>query len=127
MSDRFVLRGNLLVFDRETRLIWQRDASEDRMVWKDGIAYIEQLNQNQFAGFNDWHYPTKDELANLILPEEDRNSGLYISPLFSSQRNCWSSTEADHHRACYADFYYGDIYLIEENYANHFVRAVRTK
>jgi hypothetical protein len=31
-----------------------------------------------------------------------------------------------HHRACYADFYYGDVYIVEENYANHFVRAVRS-
>lgn len=127
MSDRFVLRGNLMVLDREKRLIWQREASGERMVWKDGAAYIDLLNRQQFAGFSDWRYPTQEELTTLILPEEDRQSGLYISPLFGTQRNCWSSTEADDHRACYADFYYGEVYLIEQNYANHFIRAVRTK
>lgn len=126
MEDRFVLKGNVIVLDRETGLAWQRGASDDRMVWKDGHEYIRWLNEKKFAGFDDWRYPTKEELGSLILPKEDRSTGLFLSPLFGHQRNCWSSTEAGHHRACYADFYYGDLYLIEENYANHFVRAVRT-
>jgi len=125
MKDRFELQGNLLVLDHETGLIWQRGASKDRMVWGDGHAYIEKLNKDQFAGYSDWRFPTKEELDTLILPEENRLSGLYTSHLFENQRNCWSSTEAGHHRACYADFYYGDIYIIEDNYANYFVRAVR--
>jgi serine/threonine-protein kinase len=125
MSERFVLKGDLVVLDRETGLMWQRGASEDRYVWHDGFGYVEQLNKNIYAGFKDWRYPTKEELATLILPEEDRHSGIYANPLFGSQRCFWSSTEADHHKACYADFYYGDMYLVEENYANHFIRAVR--
>lgn len=126
MDERFVLQGEQTVLDRETRLMWQRGASEERMVWKDGFAYIEQLNRGHFAGYADWRYPSKEELASLIAMEEDRRTGLYLNPLFGKQRCCWSSTEASHHRACYADFYYGDIYIIEGNYANYPVRAVRT-
>ncbi|QCQ22997.1 DUF1566 domain-containing protein [Desulfoglaeba alkanexedens ALDC] len=126
MSDRLVLRKDLFVLDRETRLMWQRQASEDRMVWKDGFDYVERLNQSQWGGYDDWRFPDKDELATLLTPEENRETGLYISPLFGPQRCLWSSTEADHHRAVYADYYYGDLYLVEENYATHFVRAVRT-
>jgi hypothetical protein len=129
MEDRFVVKGDVLILDRQTGLAWQRGASEDRMVWKDGFQYIEHLKETKFAGFDDWRYPTKDELATLITPEEDRNSGLYVDSLFGSQRNCWTSTEAEagHHKACYVDFYYGDVYIIEENYANHFIRAVRSQ
>lgn len=127
MSERFVLQGNLTVLDGETGLMWQRASSEDRMVWKDGLAYVDKLNESEFAGYSDWRYPSKDELQTLILSEEDRRSGLYVDSLFGNQRNCWTATSAEHHRACYVDFYYGDVYLIEENYANHFVRAVRTK
>ncbi len=127
MSERFVLQGNATVLDQETGLVWQRNASEDRMVWKDGFAYVDLLNNSEFAGYNDWRYPSREELETLIMPAEDRQTGLYINPVFGTQRNCWTSTAAGHHRACYADFYYGDIYLIEENYANHFVRAVRNK
>jgi serine/threonine-protein kinase len=126
MSDRFVGQGEM-VLDRQTGLAWQREASVDRMVWKDGFAYVDHLNEVKFAGFDDWRYPTRDEIATLILPEENRESGLYIDPLFGKQRNCWSATETGHHRALYVDFYYGDVYVIEENYANHFIRVVRAQ
>lgn len=125
MNNRFAVRGELIVEDQETRLMWQRAASADRMVWKDGFVYVDRLNQNHYGGYDDWRYPTQDELATLISREEDRRSGLYLDPLFENQRCCWTSTERDHHRACYVDFYYGDLYVIEGNYANHFVRAVR--
>lgn len=127
MEDRFVVKKEVVIMDRQNGLAWQRKASVEPMVWKDGFAYIDALNEAHFAGFDDWRYPTREELAMLILPEEDRNSGLYIDPLFSSQRNCWTSTEVGHHKACYVDFYYGDVYIIEENYANHYIRAVRTQ
>jgi Protein of unknown function (DUF1566) len=127
MEERFIVEANMVVVDKNTGLMWQRSASEDRMIWKDGFAFIEKLNAQNFAGHNDWRYPTREELATLILSEEDRRSGLYIDPAFGKQRNCWSSTqEGEHHQACYADFYYGDIYVVEENYANLFVRAVRS-
>lgn len=125
MEGRFVGKGDQLVLDRENGLLWQRQASGDRMVWKDGFAYVDSLNQSNFAGFSDWRYPTKEELGALILKEENRQTGLYLDGLFGNQRNCWTSSEAGHHKACYVDFYYGDVYIIEDNYANHFIRAVR--
>jgi len=129
MEQRFVLEeGKKAVLDYQTGLMWQRGASE-RIVWNEGFGYIEKLNSQNFAGYNDWRYPTKEELASLILAQENRVSGLYIDPVFENQRNCWSSTQCEGHghQACYADFYYGDMYLVEENYANLFVRAVRTR
>jgi hypothetical protein len=127
MNDRFVLQGDLTILDQETGLLWQRAASADRMVWKDGFTYVDELNESEFAGHGDWRYPSKDEMKTLILPQENRSSGLYISSLFGNQRNCWTSSHGEHHRAVYADFYYGDIYWVEENYANYFIRAVRSK
>ncbi len=129
MEERFKVENDKIVLDKETGLMWQRSASSDRLVWKDGFEYIKRLNEENFAGHNDWRYPTKDELSTLITSEENRVSGLYINPLFEKQRNCWSSTQCEGHghQACYADFYYGDMYLVEENYANLFVRAVRAQ
>lgn len=127
MSDRFIVQGEGTVADQQTRLMWQRGASVDRMVWKEGFAYVDQLNREFYGGYGDWRYPTKEELATLISREEDRRRGLFLSPLFGNQRCCWTGSEMDHHRACYVDFYYGDLYVIEGNYANHFVRAVRSQ
>lgn len=126
MSERFVPQGELVVVDRETGLMWQRGVSSDRMVWHDGFAYIEKLNRENFAGYRDWRFPTKEEMASLLLPEEDRHTGTYTSPLFGSQRCFWTATQAGHHKACYVDFYYGGVYVFDENYANHFMRAVRS-
>ena len=129
MEHRFILEKEHVVVDSQTGLMWQRGASVARTVWKEGFQYIEKLNSESFAGYADWRYPTEDELAGLIAPEEDRLSGLYIDPIFENQRSCWSSSRREGHRheACYADFYYGDMYLVEENYANLFVRAVRNR
>ncbi|MGC9196004.1 MAG: DUF1566 domain-containing protein [Syntrophobacteraceae bacterium] len=129
MERRFSLEKENVVLDNQTGLMWQREASTARTVWKAGFDYIEKLNSESFAGYSDWRYPTEDELASLILAEEDRKSGLYIDPVFGKQRSCWSSSRREGHRheACYADFYYGDMYLVEENYANLFVRAVRSR
>lgn len=125
MEQRFI-ESELVVLDKKTGLIWQREASSERMVWKHGFSYIEELNAQNFSGYADWRYPTREELATLILHEEDRKSGLFIDSAFGKQRHCWSSTRGENHQACYADFYYGDMYLVRENYADYFVRAVRT-
>jgi hypothetical protein len=127
MIKRFVIsRSDFVVSDRETGLAWQRGASEDRMVWKEGFEYIEQLNEAGYADHSDWRYPTQEEMATLLLTEENRETGLFIDPAFGDQRSFWTATEAGHHRACYVDFYYGGVYLMEENYANFFIRAVRS-
>jgi serine/threonine-protein kinase len=125
MNARFTVRKDILVVDKETGLMWQRGASSDRLMWPEGFAYIERLNGEKWGGFDDWRYPTQEELATLLTEEENRETGLYIDPVFGDQRCCWSSTEAEHHRAVYADFYYGDLYVVEQKYANFFVRAVR--
>lgn len=125
MTARFTLLKDVIVMDRHTGLMWQREASPDRLMWPDGFAYIEQLNRSGWGGFDDWRYPTQEELATLLMAEENLSTGLYIDPIFGQQRCVWSSTEAGHHKSVYADFYYGDLYVVEQKYANHFVRAVR--
>ena len=125
MTARFTVLKDIIVVDRLTGLMWQREASPDGLMWPEGFAYIDALNAAAWAGYDDWRYPTQEELATLLMPEENQATGLYIDPAFGSQRCLWSSTEAGHHKSVYADFYYGDLYLVEQKYANHFVRAVR--
>lgn len=125
MGERFFVKKDLIVVDRETGLMWQREASTDPVVWKEGVTYIAEINASEFGGFSDWRYPTKDELTTIITQRENRETGLFIDSSFGKQRCCWTSTEGDQHQAVYADFYYGDLYLVQGNYANYYIRAVR--
>ncbi len=45
MEERFILEKEKVILDRQTGLMWQRGASIDRIVWKDGFEYIENAQR----------------------------------------------------------------------------------
>ena len=124
MATRFINNGDGTVTDGETNLVWQKDPAPERITWTEAQRYVDQLNDEGFAGRNDWRLPTKEELLTLMLSKET-SKRLYLDPIFGSQRCFWSSNTKDHHVACYVDYYYGGVYQFPENYVNHSVRAVR--
>ena len=124
MATRFINNGDGTVTDGETNLVWQKDPAPERITWPEAQEYIDQLNDEGFAGYNDWRLPAKEELLTLMLSEET-SKRLYLDPIFGSQRCFWSSSTKEHHVACYVDYYYGGVYQFPENYVNHSVRAVR--
>jgi len=88
----FVDNGDGTVYDRKTGLMWQKSGSNKYMLFKVVKNYIKSLNQNKFAGYNDWRLPTIEELASL-LESSKLNDDLYINPVFDSKQIwCWSST-----------------------------------
>ena len=124
MATRFADNGDDTVVDTKTGLTWQRKPAPERMTWPEAQRYIQQLNENRFAGYADWRLPQNEELASLFLPEENSRR-LYLDPVFGPYRCFWSATTRDHHTACYVDFFYKGIYRFPDNYVNHWVRAVR--
>ncbi len=124
MGDRYVDNKNGTVTDTETNLMWQQGSSE-RMMWHEGFEYVDKLNEQEFAGYSDWRYPSKEELATLLQEEENLKTRLYLDPIFKPTKWCWTSTQRKNHMAVYVDFYYGGVYRMQEKYANYFVRAVR--
>lgn len=86
------------VIDHATGLMWQKTITEGRMEYEDALKYIKELNERQFAGYNDWRLPTLPELLSLLEPERQKESlGFYIDPIFppppAGNYGCWS---ADH-------------------------------
>ena len=77
--------------DWATGLRWQKSGSEIYMPFKEVKSYIDNLNRQKFAGFNDWRLPTVEELASLI-EQKQINGVLYIDRMFDSkQSRCLSS------------------------------------
>lgn len=75
------LSGKKVVIDHATKLMWQRSGSPDKMTYEEAKKYPDQLNREQFAGFNDWRLPTLEEAMSL-LESAEKNGDLYIDPVF---------------------------------------------
>lgn len=47
--------------------MWTRDANiTGKTNWNGAFKFIEQLNEQKYAGYNDWRLPTKEELKTLV-------------------------------------------------------------
>jgi len=83
--------GNGTVTDHATGLMWQKFGSKDYMSHDNAEKYINGLNRQRVAGYDNWRLPTVEELMSL-LENKEMNGDFYISPLFDKkQRWCWSS------------------------------------
>jgi len=114
-----------IVTDQATGLMWQKSGSDTSLTYKEAQAYIEQLNRDRFAGYNDWRLPTIEELMSLLEPEKQSN-GLYINPLFDAKQQwCWSADKRSPGPAWLVSFDDGYVYWGFLNYY-YYVRAVRS-
>ena len=111
------------VTDLATGLMWQKGGSSDGMIWLKAKEYVNQLNNERFAGYSDWRLPTIEELASLM--KSTKAKGMHIDPIFSEEQEiCWSADAFDTDIAWYASFKSGMIRHIYRFF--YYVRAVRT-
>lgn len=49
-------------------VMWTRDGNlaGKKMTWNDAFNFIKRLNEQKYAGYNDWRLPTKEELETLL-------------------------------------------------------------
>jgi len=64
---RFVVQGQQ-VLDRLTGLCWlqQANLAEFPLTWVEALAFIDTLNQGNYANSHDWRLPNRRELRSLI-------------------------------------------------------------
>lgn len=116
--------GDGTVTDHITGLMWQKSGSENYMPYEKVDAYIDELNYQGFAGFNDWRLPTVAELASLLEPAKSEND-LFVNPMFDrTQSWCWTTDIRSSSSVWLVYFRFGHIYWNVLKYIGY-VRAVR--
>lgn len=127
--NRFTMRSlhhGEVVIDRSTGLMWQQIVSSQRMAYSMAMDWIKDLNRRGFAGFSDWRLPNLEE-AMTLLERFPNSDGLYIDPVFPSQKRLWiwTSEKKDANLVWYVNFNYGYSQLNRIRSASNCVRAVR--
>jgi|GEM_PF-1007431 len=85
------LKGDKVVVDHVTDLMWQYSGSDELLMWEGVQDYVDQMNQKKYAGFSDWRLPTVEELASL-LENTDQNDDMFIATVFDGKQTwCWSA------------------------------------
>lgn len=72
------------VTDLKIGIMWQRygcDIGGIRQIQ----AHVDDMNKQNFAGFNDWRLPTMEEALSLMEPVRN-DKGLYLHPCFSKEQ-----------------------------------------
>ena len=114
-----------MVIDNATGLMWHQSGSDEYMEWNKVKKWIERLNNNGYAGYNDWRLPTVEETASL-LESSKNNDNLYIDPIFSNKQWwIWTGDKFGLEGAWRVYFSNGRVYW-SYLYNNYFVRPVRS-
>jgi hypothetical protein len=115
--------GKKLVVDHTTGLTWQQSGSSETMNYGNAKEYINQLDDNHFAGHDDWRLPTLEEAMSLMETEK-KNGDLYISEVFDkTQRWIWTADKEGSSAAWVVYFDGGGCSTYHVDY-NRSVRAV---
>ncbi len=123
-QNEFEDNNNETITDHATGLIWEKSGSYDQIEYNKTKDYIKMLNDEKFAGYDDWRVPTMPELTTLM--ESFEENDFYIDPVFvKKQDRCWSADKASSGRAWYVDFDNGRVKSYDVDY-NLYVRGVRS-
>ncbi len=118
-----VLRSKGSVEDRSTGLIWQKTGSRYPHTWSEAHLYIRRLNEEAYAGLQNWRLPTVDELVTLINPNP-QGAALCVESVFGkTQRWAWSIDRHSYVSAYYLDMELGFVGW-QDFSAPYYVRAV---
>ncbi|HEX9653116.1 MAG TPA: DUF1566 domain-containing protein, partial [bacterium] len=79
-----------LILDHSTALTWQQFGSPNYLTYADWGKHISDLNDKNFAGYNDWRLPTLEEAMSLMEPE--KIGDLHLDPVFDRKQSLiWTS------------------------------------
>ncbi len=84
------LGGEGTVTDLATGLMWSQDDSGaytvgNGMSWEDALAYVQDLNDQNYLGYSDWYLPNAKELQSIVdyTRSPDTTNSAAIDPIFN--------------------------------------------
>jgi tetratricopeptide (TPR) repeat protein len=103
------IRGEKVVVDNATGLMWHQSGSDDEIIWNKAMKWMKKLNKKGgiyensikgYAGYHDWRLPTVDEAFSLM-ESSNMNGDLYIDHVFSKkQRWIWTGDISNELSTC---------------------------
>lgn len=77
--------GDNTVTDQATGLMWSQDDSGVGMNWEDALEWVQQKNDDNYLGYNDWRLPNAKELQSIVdyNRSPDTSDSASIDPVFS--------------------------------------------
>jgi hypothetical protein len=81
----FADNGDGTVTDRATGLMWGQADSDKGLDWQQALAWVQQMNAENYLGHDDWRMPDVKELQSIIdyTRSPDTTQSAAIDPLFT--------------------------------------------
>jgi len=73
-----------LIIDARTSLMWQRGGIDITSIRRMNL-HIQKMNNQKYAGFNDWRLPTLEEAMSLLEPMPNAKD-IHLHPCFSKEQ-----------------------------------------
>ncbi len=94
----FVNNGDGTITDKATGLLWDKTGSSQGMNWEEALAWVEQKNEENYLGHNDWRLPNAKELHSIVdySRSPSATNSAAISPVFDVPIITSESGETDY-------------------------------
>jgi hypothetical protein len=81
----FVDNGDGTISDLATGLMWSQDDSSAGMNWEAALAWVQEMNEANFLGYDDWRLPNAKELQSIVdyTRSPDASNSAAIDPIFN--------------------------------------------
>jgi hypothetical protein len=120
-----VIGDDVVVIDAATGLMWQKGGSRDVIDFSEAPAYVAELNNRKFAGFDDWRLPTVEEAMSLMEPK--KHGSYHVDRIFQPEVTVMWTADSPGVEGRALMIYFHDGVLARESVRyNGQVRAVRT-
>ena len=82
--NNFVDNGDGTITDEATGLMWSKYDSGFGMTWEEALAWVQQKNEENYLGYNDWRLPNAKELQSIVdyTRSPDTTNSPAIDPIF---------------------------------------------